>query len=49
MISRKEVPSRKEKEVEMPIIKAIVNFKGWWSESCYEIGKKATKKEHLSY
>jgi hypothetical protein len=25
MISRKEVPSRKEKEVEMPIIKAIMN------------------------
>jgi hypothetical protein len=46
MINRQGVPSRKEKEVEMPTIRVIVNeksvgdnFKDKEYKSCYKIGK----------
>jgi hypothetical protein len=29
--------------------KGIEVLKAWWLESCYEIGKEATKREPLSY
>jgi hypothetical protein len=55
MISRKEVPSRKEKEVEMPIIKAIMNHESVGNNyedkenKFLKVDEEATKREHLSY